>query len=168
MKTRDLRFTLDIKAKPEAVYRALTSARELCRWWLSGAETDARSSGRIRMVWPKAPRNGVLPRGIGEREGFFVDLEPGRKVAWIWKPSARHKAEPALNSFFIHPKRRGCEVTLLHSGFPVKGSDRAYEGYAKGWEDCLAKLKLYLETGRAMKTETITLAQLKDLIKEQR
>lgn len=158
--TRDLRLTVMIRTKPDAVYRALTSARELCRWWLAGAETDARNSGRYRMVWPKIRGTGGYfpPRAsFGEAEGFFVDLEPGRKVAWM-RRSPRRQALPTLSSFFIHPIKRGCEVTLLHAGFAKKpASDLAYQGSALGWEDCLAKLKLYLETGRTCKTQVMTL-----------
>ena len=165
-KTRDLRFTVRIKAKPEQVYRALTSATELCRWWLAGAETDARNVGRFRMVWPKVQRKAedkgaraFPPNGVamGDSEGYFVDLEPGRKVAWMWK-LPRNCRYPALSSFFIQPRgAAGSEVTLLHAGFSSKpAADRAYAGCAEGWEDCLAKLKLYLETGRTCKSQPLT------------
>ena len=172
-KTRDLRFSIRIKAKPEQVYKALTSATELCRWWLQGAETDARSVGRFRMVWPKVKRDGGKPFpphvAVGESEGHFVDLEPGRKVAWLWKlPRKRDRIHP-LSSFFIQPRGRGCEVTLLHAGFKAtQGAERYYLGRAEGWEDCLAKLKLYLETGRTCKSQALTLSALAGLLKKPR
>ena len=174
-RTRDIRFTLKIKAKPEQVYRALTSATELCRWWLQGAETDARNSGRFRMVWPKlrrpsaqadAPgRERAFPQSValGDSEGFFVDLEPGRKVAWMWKP--RKRTYPPLSSFFIVPAGRGSEVMLLHGGFSSsRSADKYYRGCCEGWEDCLAKLKLYLETGRTAKSQTLTFDDLGKLM----
>ena len=162
-RTRDLRLSVRIKAKPVEVYRVLTSARELCRWWLTGAETDARNAGRLRMVWPKRPGCRSFS---GEREGCFVDLEPERKVAWMWRAGSRKNGVPPLCSFFILPKRRGCEVTLLHAGFPRRvAADKAYACFAMGWEDALAKLKLYLETGRTCKQEVLTLARLKLLLK---
>ena len=158
-KTRDVRFELRVRAKPDQVYRALTSARELCRWWLLGAETDARSVGRVRMVWPRPARGeDVFPRNLGELEGSFVDLEPGRKVAWLWKVSARLKNRrvPLLTSVFITPKARSCEVTLVHSGFlAAPSSDSTYLAFSRGWGDALAKLKLYLETGGTCKADTL-------------
>jgi uncharacterized protein YndB with AHSA1/START domain len=173
-RTRDLRFTLKIKAKPEQVYRALTSATELCRWWLQGAETDARNVGRFRMVWPRLkskdgengsersfPPNGAA---LGDSEGYFVDLEPGRKVAWMWKLPRRCRF-PALSSFFIQPAGRGSEVTLLHAGFSSRPvADKTFQGCAAGWEDCLAKLKLYLETGRTCKAQALSLRSVKPLL----
>lgn len=162
-KTRDIRLGVVIKAKPEQVYKALTSARELCRWWLSGAETDARSSGRVRLVWPalKSAAGGrAFPphAAFGEIEGHFVDLEPGRKVAWLWRLPRRKTLFPPLSSFFILPKGRGSAVCLLHAGFSASPSaDRFYDGCSQGWEDCLAKLRLYLESGRTAKTQVLTL-----------
>jgi len=164
-RTRDLRLSLDIQAKADDVYRALTSATRLCRWWLEGAETDARNAGRFRMVWPKlrAPDSRTpFPPHVarGESEGVFVDLDPGRKVAWLWKAS-RQKDIPLLASFFIRPKRRGCEVTLVHAGFSKsRAADKRYSGCAAGWEDCLAKLKLYLEAGKSCRAQVLTFADV--------
>lgn len=156
--TRDLRITLSIKAKPLEVYRALTSARELCRWWLSGAETDARNGGRVRMVWPAIPEADVFR----EQEGTFVDLEPEKKVAWIWKTRPGRTGVPPLCSFFILTAKRGCELTLLHAGFSSGPSaDKIFQKFALGWEDALAKLKLYLESGKTCKGRCLSFKSLK-------
>lgn len=159
LSTRDIRLAAIIRAKPELVYKSLTSARELTRWWLLGAETDARNAGRLRMVWPRVRgKDGTRASGFGERVGVFVDLEPARKVAWLWKPARGEKGVPALTSIFVLPARGGSEVTLLHAGFPGGAkADLLYNGYARAWEDGLAKLKLYLETGRTCKLESIDL-----------
>ncbi len=166
LSTRDIRLAAPIRVKPELVYRGLTSARELTRWWLQGAETDARNAGRLRMVWPRVKgKDGAPAPGFGEREGVFVDLEPARKVAWLWKPVRGEKGAPALTSFFMLPARGGgSEVTLLHSGFSsVASADELYQGYARAWEDGLAKLKLYLETGRTCKHESLDLESVRIL-----
>ena len=76
MTTSTVKLHRVLRAKPERVYQALTSARELTRWWVLGAETDARNAGRVRMVWPRLKAGaGSLPGGFGERAGVFVDLE---------------------------------------------------------------------------------------------
>jgi uncharacterized protein YndB with AHSA1/START domain len=155
LKTRDIRFGLKLRAKPQSVYLALTSARELTQWWLQGAETDARNAGHVRMVWP---RSRATATGLGEREGYFVDLEAGKKVAWLFKPTRGHSAVPALVSVFIDPRRDGCEVTWLHAGFPAAAvADEMFQSYARVWEDGLAKLKIYVETGRTCKMESMDL-----------
>lgn len=158
--TRDIRYEVPVKAAPERVYAALTSARELTRWWLQGAETDARNAGRLRLVWPRS--KGAA--GFGERRGFFVDLEPGRKVAWMWEPARGEKGVPPLSSFFINPRLRNCELSVVHAGFPASPeADTLYASYARGWEDCVAKLKLYIETGKTCKDEVIDLETVRIL-----
>ena len=153
-RTSDVRFSASIKAQPTEVYRALTSARELCVWWLDRAETDARNMGRWRMEWP--PSNGHKTRL--EASGVFVDLEPGRKVAWIQDDRSRPPGVPPLVTFFIEKKGRGSDVTLVHAGFSsAPGRAAVLAAWRGGWEDCLAKLKLYLETGRAKKGELLSL-----------
>ena len=136
--TRDIRLSTPLKARPERVYQALTSARELCLWWLARAETDARSLGRVRMVW----RRGDGP--LKEARGVYVDLEPGRKVAWIWKP--KPPGVPPLVSLFLEPKGRGCVATLHHAGFPASPeAGERLAAWRRAWEDCLARLKAYVE-----------------------
>jgi uncharacterized protein YndB with AHSA1/START domain len=169
-KTRDVRFSVRVKAEPKSVYQALTSARELTRWWLLGAETDARNAGRVRMVWPRVRRSdGTRCDGFGEREGVFVDLEPGRKVAWLFRPARGDRRAPPLVSIFIEKRGAASEITLVHGGFPAAPSaEELRRGYACAWEDGLAKLKLYLETGRTCKMELLDLESAAILTRSRR
>lgn len=149
---RDIRLSVRIKASPERIYKALSSARELCLWWLDRAETDARNLGRFRMVWPTRR----------EGRGVFVDLEPGRKLAWAW--DGLERSVPPLTTVFIEPKKRFCLVTLVHAGFPARSSKARVEQFGEFWEDCLAKLALYLESGKTCKSDKLTLAEF-DLLR---
>ncbi|MFH2204856.1 MAG: SRPBCC domain-containing protein [Elusimicrobiota bacterium] len=153
-RTQDIRIFTEIKAKPEKVYRALVSARELCVWLLDRAETDSRSMGRMRMVWPVRDKKKRV-----EATGVFVDLEPGKKVAWIWDEQTRPSGLPALVTVFIEEKGSRCQVTLVHAGFSVAPSRAGLiKAYREMWEDVLVKLKLYLESGRVCKGDRLTLA----------
>jgi uncharacterized protein YndB with AHSA1/START domain len=167
-------MTLPVRSKANAVYKALTSARELCAWWLKGAETAATNGGRFRMVWPKideraglaAVKRGRFPpqASSGEGLGVFIDLDLGRRVSWQWRLSAyKRRRIPPLTSFLIAPAARGvCRLTLLHAGFSARPD--AHESYRRSrlwWEDCLTKLKLYLETGKTRKTEFLSLDALR-------
>jgi uncharacterized protein YndB with AHSA1/START domain len=155
-RTLDIRLATQVDAGPKDVYRALTSARQLCCWWLERAETDARSMGRLRMVWaPQGRRAGREARGV------FVDLEPGSKVAWLLEPKWRRKGEPALSSFFIEEHGKGSMVTVVQAGFSAaKSGQSVVAGARTGWEDCLGKLKLYLEEGRVCKNALVKLEEL--------
>ncbi|MFA5140664.1 MAG: SRPBCC domain-containing protein [Elusimicrobiota bacterium] len=156
VETADIRISAFVRAKPEQVYRCFTSARELCVWWLDRAETEARNMGRFRMVWPS--------KGGGkdvEAAGVFVDLEPGTKVAWIWDKPSRPRGVPALITFHIESRPRGSQVTVVHAGFSSAGpGEKLLRRYRESWEDCLAKLRLYLETGKTRKAERLKLADV--------
>lgn len=138
--TLDLRISVPVRARAERLYEALTSARELCLWLAERAETDARSLGRLRLVLEDEDCLGAR-----EAVGAFVDLDPGRKVAWLWEADRLPKGMPALTNFFIEPRGRGCLVTLMSCGYPARraGASRA------AWEARLAGLKRYAEMGRA-------------------
>lgn len=154
---RDIRLSVAVKAKPERVWKCLTSARELCAWWTERAETDARNGGRLRLVWPAFGEESAR-----EARGAFVDLDPGRKVAWLWAAPAR--GVPPLVNLFIEPRRGGCTVTALHAGFSTaEAFDSRYQTWRALWEDCLAKLALYTETGRSIKAEPAALVDLEKL-----
>ena len=154
---RDIRLCVPVRASPERVYGALTSARELCAWWLDRAETHARNLGKLRMVWPSSGNGSCLR----ECRGVFVDLEPARKVAWLWGEGSRRPGVPPLNTFFIESRRGGCDVTLVHAGFKDTpyGAKRV-AAWQERWEDCLSKLSLYLESGRICKHDRISLTEL--------
>jgi uncharacterized protein YndB with AHSA1/START domain len=155
-----------MRANPAEAYRALTSARELCVWLADRAETDARSMGRMRIVWPK---NEWL--GETEAAGVFVDLEKARKVAWLWGDKTRPEDVPPLVTVFIEerPRKLGSTLTLVHAGFPGSASKRALvERYLARWEDFLAKLRLYLDAGKTCKNDRLTLSDLPMLLKRGR
>lgn len=163
-RTCDIRISTAIKAEPGEVYRALTSARELCLWWLDRAETEARNMGRFRMVWPA----GVRGNG-SEAAGVFADLEPGSKVALALDAQSRPRGMPALVSIFIEAKPKGAELTLIHAGFSASPSRRRLlETARESWEDGLAKLRLYLESGKTCKSDRLTFADLEMLLRPPR
>lgn len=111
----------------------------------------------MRLIWP-----AIAEGPQREARGAFVDLDPGKKAAWMWSAPAR--GVPPLVTFFIEERKGGSTVTVLHAGFSTADSfDSRYGTWQRLWEDCLAKLVLYLETGRTMKTEETRLSDLAKL-----
>lgn len=86
------------------------------------------------------------PQGLGEVRGVFVDLQPGRKVAWLWEAQAPGPGTPRLVSFFILPSGRSSEVSIQHCGFePGPGAEPLFKGFKAGWTDALSRLKRHVE-----------------------
>ncbi|MBI3505926.1 MAG: SRPBCC domain-containing protein [Proteobacteria bacterium] len=155
-KHRDVRIVADVKAPPADVYRAATSARQLCAWWADRAETQIRNGGRFQFEWPED-----MDKSATRGRGTFVDLDPGRKLSWLWEPDSLPRGVPLLTTLFLEPARAGCRVTLVHAGFPAEGAAaKAFSSYSRGWEDFVAKLALYVERGATCKGERLSLADL--------
>ena len=96
-RTSDIRMTTPIKAKPESAYRALTSARELCAWWLERAETEARLPGQAqvrRQRYERAHQGQRLAQvGVGGQRG----AGHGEPVRFITRGNAFCQLRSALN-----------------------------------------------------------------------
>lgn len=142
---RDLRLTREVGLPPEKVYELLTRAEALRSWWLAEARTDPRNLGRFRLRWP-APlaaaggARAASPSGwLKEGRGTFVDLEPGRKVAWVWDSKGLPRGLPALTSVFLEPTPGGTRVTVLHAGFPASAG-RLMEACRGLWSGLLDRL----------------------------
>jgi uncharacterized protein YndB with AHSA1/START domain len=78
--TRKIELKVWIRAKQERVFKALTEAKDLDRWFLGNASTDPRPGGRFLISWSKDPAG----KGCGDVESKFVDFVPHSKVSFLW------------------------------------------------------------------------------------
>ena len=73
--TRKVDLKIWIRATPERVFKALTDAKELDRWFLANAATEPRLGGKFRISWSK--RGDYI-------DSKFVAFVPGKKVSFSW------------------------------------------------------------------------------------
>jgi len=140
MPDRTIEITKTIEASPERVFRALTDADELSRWWTTRAESDPRVGGSFSYRWEfeeDTDRNHT-------REGTYLDVSPSEKVHYDW-PMPLGKT---VVDFHLEPSDAGTTVKLLHSGWS-SGSEwvESTEMHRQGWGFFLDNLKGYLERG---------------------
>jgi uncharacterized protein YndB with AHSA1/START domain len=135
--TIELNTTID--ASPEQVFRVLTEADELARWFPSSAESDARTGGAYtyRFEFDDESRNHTY-------SGEYLEVEPGRKVRYPWQTGlGRTEVEFALEA-----ADGGTRVRLVHSGWGEgDGWDESVEMHRQGWGVFLENLKAYVEGG---------------------
>jgi len=132
----------EIKAPPERVYRALTTAEEITRWWgspeiyrLTEWAGDLRPSGRWRAV-------GASADGSRFRvEGEFVELVPARLLVQTWKPDWDGGNVTTI-TIRLAPVEGGTRLTLWHKGFA--GRPDSCREHAEGWERVLNWLRHYV------------------------
>jgi uncharacterized protein YndB with AHSA1/START domain len=136
--TRTIEHTVTVDAAPEEVFRALTDASELERWFPSSVESDARLGGAYRysFEFPEdASRNHTYA-------GTYTAFDPPRRVAYDWQTNDG----PTSVEFRVAPSRGGSEVSLSHTGWDAH-TDEGVDEFRQGWGGFLGNLKSVLEGG---------------------
>jgi uncharacterized protein YndB with AHSA1/START domain len=142
---------IQISAPPERVFKALSDAGQLQRWFHGGSECpvklwkmDARVGGRYSYDTEQGSIeiNGV--RGF-QCHGEIVECDPPRVLAYTW--IANWHDDPGTSTLVrweLTPKQGGTHVKVTHSGLaslPVARKD-----YSGGWPGVVENLKNFVET----------------------
>jgi uncharacterized protein YndB with AHSA1/START domain len=131
-----------VNAIPQAVFRALTDAEVLQRWFPTRAQTDPRAGGPYSYAWDfaDAAQNGT-------QNGHYVEVVPGRKVSYTWE-AGQTDPRQTLVTFVIEPDENGTRVGLAHTGFgPGQPGGQMRDHHAGPWGFYMSNLKTFLETG---------------------
>jgi uncharacterized protein YndB with AHSA1/START domain len=140
-------FTLvrRIKAPPEIVFDAVTTADGIAHWWGPDAgpvllsESDPRVGGCYRL------RFRLLDDTEHECSGEFLVVDPPRRVVLTWRwmvggdDPGQSQVEIALRAI-----GDGTELTFSHSLLHDESTRRSHEA---GWTGALRKLDAYLAKG---------------------
>ncbi len=129
----------EIAVSPEAVWKAITDARELTSWFPLAAEVEPGPGGQIVYDW------GEGFRGACRIESW----EPPRHLRTSWlafdHPTGEDGSRIAVD-WFIDGERGRSRLRLVHSGFgPGREWDEEFNGTRRGWAFELRSLKHYLE-----------------------
>lgn len=144
---RAFEMTLDLPAAPEDVWRALTSAEELVRWFPVDARVTPGPGGAMVWSWGEgwdwATRidawEPVRRLRLVQEDARPYDAE-GRPVPEGQAASARIAIE-----FTLESDRGQTRLRLVHSGFGRGAAwDDEVEGITEGWQAELASLRHYL------------------------
>lgn len=142
MSTMEIRRTvearLEINAPVDAVWKALTDARELARWFPIQARVRPGAGGGIWISWGQ-PFEG---------ESEIRIWEPNSRLQTGWPFTATPDSDKAMLIVDYHLESRAGKtlLRLVHSGFGVGGGwDAEYDGVTRGWGFELRGLKHYLE-----------------------
>jgi uncharacterized protein YndB with AHSA1/START domain len=140
MSERTIEQTIQIEASPAAVFRALTEADELSRWWTTRAESDARTGGSFSYTWEfeeQTERNHT-------REDVYADVTRDEHVRYDWPMPLGN----TVVDFRLAPSDGGTRLVLEHEGWGSDPEwDQTYEMHVGGWQFFLGNLKSWLERG---------------------
>lgn len=149
--TRAFRMSLDLDATPEQVWRALTEAEELVRWFPIAAQVTPGAGGTMLWSW-----------GYGEDWVTRIDAwEPGKLLRLVQEDARPYDAQGRpLPAGEVEPARIAMEFTLetvqgrtrlrlVHSGFGHGTAwDAEVDGISEGWQAELRSLRHYLRRHR--------------------
>jgi len=142
--SQELEAQIDLEASPQDVWRALTEAEELVRWFPLQAAVEPGPGGKVHMSWD----------GAWEADVRIEAWEPARHLRTTWPWTREDKVGPAESpvvvDYYIEPRAGGgARLRLVHSGFPVgEGWDDVFDGTRRGWSYELQSLGHYLEHHR--------------------
>jgi uncharacterized protein YndB with AHSA1/START domain len=132
-----------IKARPQIVFEAVTTAEGIANWWgpdagpVLVAESDPRVGGRYRVRFLR-----MLDSTEYESSGEFLELIPAKRVvmSWRWKGGVPDPGESRVEiTFKAVPE--GTELTFIHSQLE---DEEQRLGHSEGWTGALNKLETYL------------------------
>jgi uncharacterized protein YndB with AHSA1/START domain len=128
-----------IKARPQVVFDAVTTAEGIAQWWgpdagpVLVAEVDPRVGGRYRV------RFRMLDTTEHESSGEFLEIvRPERIVmTWRWKGGVEDPGESRVE-MTLKAVPEGTELTFIHSQLHDEETCRSHE---EGWTGSLDKLE---------------------------
>jgi uncharacterized protein YndB with AHSA1/START domain len=134
-----------IKARPQIVFDAVTTAEGIAQWWGPDAgpvllsESDPRVGGRYRV------RFRMLDSTEHESSGEFLEItRPERVVlSWHWKGGLEDPGESRIE-ITLRAVPEGTELTLTHSRL---SDEEARSSHTKGWTGSLDKLEARFAEG---------------------
>lgn len=138
--TRSFEIQLEINAPVDAVWKALTTAEELQRWFPLNAKVTPGPGGTIMTSWG-APWDGEAKIEIWEPNHHL-------KTGWPYSMASKEDPQPVPVSVDYHLESKGGKTTLrlVHSGFGHGNTwDHEFDGVSRGWAFELRGLRHYLE-----------------------
>jgi uncharacterized protein YndB with AHSA1/START domain len=144
-------MTIDIAADPATVWKALTDAGELVRWFPFQAKVEPGTGGT--MFWGWGEFFDWRHRIDGWEPGRLLRLVDDRAVPFDvhGKPMPEGQTRPARVAIEVTLEARGgsTRLRLVHSGFERgRDWDDEFEGIGTGWQAELRNLKHYIERHR--------------------
>ena len=142
-----------IDAPIEAVWKAITDAEELTRWFVEEAAVEPGVGGTFTISW------GGEEKGQSRIEVW----EPNQKLRVALMPfdmgAAKYDAStPIIDEYTIERRDGKTVLRLVSSGIPDAAEwDGFYNGTNSGWKSFLRTLRHYLEHNPGKPRTTITI-----------
>jgi uncharacterized protein YndB with AHSA1/START domain len=145
--TRSQQHEIEIDATPEAVWRAITDADELAKWFVEQARVTPGEGGEIWVSW-----------GEGQDGKSRIEVwEPGKRLRLALQNNADNCGpasenittplqSPMIDEYTIETRNGRTVLRLVNSGIPDSADwETYYDGTNRGWDMFFIGLRHYLE-----------------------
>lgn len=151
--TRSAGGEIRIDAPPDRVWRALTEAADLVRWFPLDAEVEPGEGGSVTLSW----------RNEFSATSAILEWEPGRHLRTGW--GDWHGDGPGqITDYRLEGRGGDTFLRVVTSGLPADASwDEWVEGTRLGWGFELRSLKRYLERHDGLERSVVYLRRRVDL-----
>lgn len=145
--SRSYEITIDLKATPEEVFRAVSEPEEIKKWFAPIVRSDKRVGGEFFISWGSetGPASIISSWDPPHHVGGYKD----RSFAYsnAGKPVETGTARRIAVDYYIEPLGGGItRLRLVGSGFGDESPwDAEIESTKSGWKEFLDKLKQLLE-----------------------
>jgi uncharacterized protein YndB with AHSA1/START domain len=157
---RRIEASIEIEASVEAVWKALTDAEELTRWFPLQARVQPNVGGSIWLswgppyegearieVWDPYRRLRTTDQGFGNSDVVGAPRRPAEGVMGSGE-SQPAKAQASLD-YQLEGRPGKTTLHLVHSGFGQDNDwDEEFDSVRRGWQHELRSLRHYLERHR--------------------
>jgi uncharacterized protein YndB with AHSA1/START domain len=140
--------SIEIKAPPERVWRALTNSDELGAWFQVIIEGEIAAGKEVWMT-------SIHPGHTGQRfRVLFVELVEPHRVVWQWHPGevdpkVDYSKEPRTTvTFTLERSDSGTRLAVAETGFDQINLERrakVHTDNTQGWTEVLVWLQKYAE-----------------------
>jgi len=139
---RSIERELSLEASPAEVWRAITEAQELTKWFVPDLDARPGQGGEFRFRWgPEESMHATVE--VWEEERHLRYVVRGPETADD-APAAR-----TVVDFFLETRAGKTVLRLVHSGFGTgEDWDDEYDSVRDGWSVFLTNLTEYLERHR--------------------
>jgi uncharacterized protein YndB with AHSA1/START domain len=140
--------TIEIKAPPERVWRALTNAVELSEWFQVKIEGEIAPGKEVWMTSVHAEHTGQRFRVR------IVEMTPPRRFVWQWHPgevdpNVDYSRQPETTvAFTLEPIKTGTRLSVAETGFDEISLERrakVHRDNTQGWTEVLVWLQKYVK-----------------------
>lgn len=134
--TRSAQGMIEIAATPERIWKALTDATDLVRWFPLEAAVEPGEGGSVYMSWKNEYAGSSK----------ILAWEPPRRLVVVWGWGEEKDRNPQMTEYRIEAHGTTTLLRVVTSGFPADPTwDDFVEGTNRGWVFELQSLKQYLE-----------------------